>query len=374
MLAGAAPTARADSPDPAPLAGTSSTNTGGTTKVISVPIKIVAEALASAKATASSSATASAYATAGAQVRSKSKTKKASCFWSTGINTYYSGGKLRTYYDPVKAKVCKLKKAKKAGGTKWYYKKVAGGTSGSHCNNLFKPKKIKVSYKRATVLDVKAGSKACVLVTSTASASVDVAVKLTLEYTVNGVTKRIYKEAKGSGHDSETKRAYACSTITKKSSTKTMSGKIASVKKSVSASASASARANAIAEARANARATIELVIEIEVPNKPPAGDIIGPQHLYEGGTATYRAYGWDPEDGSDVTLDISVSGAATGGTTVRDYVKDGKKAKEFLITAGDTAGTATITLTVTDSKGAVFTKTASFPVKPNETGDSSGR
>lgn len=107
--------------------------------------------------------------------------------------------------------------------------------------------------------------------------------------------------------------------------------------------------------------------------NQPPAGDIVGPQHLYVGGTATYRAYGWDPEDGSNVTLDISVSGAATGGTTVEDYVTDGKKAKKFLITAGSSTGTATITLKVTDSKGAVFTKTASFPVVANDTGDNSG-
>ncbi len=277
LLNGAAPKAYADTPDPAPITNSSSSSGGDETEVISVPVKVVASAVASATATASSSATGSAYATAVAQVQNKNKIKKSSCFWSTGTNTWYENGHFVKKYDPVKSKVCKLKKAKKAGGKKWYYKKVGGGTSGRNCGNLFKPEHKKVSYKRLSVLDVKSGATACVDVWAKASVAVTAQVNVTLEYTLNGKTTRITKSATGKGSASDSEKARACNKVTKKAGSKTLASKVGKTKVSVRAKASANARATAIARARAQAVASISLVIKIEIPKpveKPTIVDI----------------------------------------------------------------------------------------------------
>lgn len=234
------------------------------TQTVVVKAKIVTSAVASAKATSASNGDSAAYSYAAAQILSKRATTRR-CFWTTGTNSYFSGGKLIAYYDPVKSKVCKLKRSVWIGGRKWTHKKVGGGTSGRNCGNLFIPGYKRVSYKRVPILDVKSGAVASVAVTSTAKVGVAVKIDATLQYTYEGKTHTIHRSASDSGSDQETRSGTAQMRVYKSTSLKATKSVIDKKKVSVRSSAHAAAQKNATANAHKSALLKVDLTVVIKV-------------------------------------------------------------------------------------------------------------
>lgn len=97
-------------------------------------------------------------------------------------------------------------------------------------------------------------------------------------------------------------------------------------------------------------------------PNTKPTGTVNLPAHLYVGGTFVAKVSGNDAEDGSNVHISVSVTGAASGGTSCTGSCN-------FTITAGSKAGTAYVHVVITDSRGAQTVIDRSFPVKPDDFG-----
>lgn len=128
----------------------------------------------------------------------------------------------------------------------------------------------------------------------------------------------------------------------------------------------------ATATSEAKAKAVCQDVPPPPPENQAPQGDIVGPQHLFVGGTFRAKVYGSDPEDQGNVQLNYNVSGAAAiinnADYPTRCDVENTQKVCYFWIKAGNTPGEATITLTVTDSKGKTFTADPwKFPVVADE-------
>jgi hypothetical protein len=137
----------------------------------------------------------------------------------------------------------------------------------------------------------------------------------------------------------------------------------------VKAEVRASAFAQALTEASAKA-----VCKDTPPPNLPPSGEIVQwPAHLYPGGTYRAKVVGSDPEDLGNVTLTYSVTGGAkkivdADHPEICD-VEGTQRVCYFWIQAGPTSGVnATLSLTVTDSKGAsspAYTKT--WPIVADE-------
>jgi hypothetical protein len=124
-----------------------------------------------------------------------------------------------------------------------------------------------------------------------------------------------------------------------------------------------SAFASATSEAHAKA-----VCKETPAENKPPTGEIVQfPAHLYPGGEYRVKVVGSDTEDGGNVSLSVSVTGAASVITDanhpVVEDVEGTNKVRYFWIKAGSTTGNAAITLVVTDANGKTFTASKTFPV-----------
>lgn len=239
------------------------------TQTVTIKATVVGSAVADATATATANATGSSYAWAAAQVLSKAKVIKSTCEWSTGTNSYWSGGHLIAYYDPVPSHVCQLKHPVTIAGHRWTHKKIGGGTSGANCGNYFIPGHQNVTYTHAAVLDVKSGTIAKVAVTSTVNVTVAVKVNVTLQYTYEGKTYTITKQSSASDHDSDTEKAYAHKKVTKKTKKSATVAAIAKVKASVKVKATARARAKAVAKAQAKAIASVDTTITINVNERP---------------------------------------------------------------------------------------------------------
>lgn len=125
----------------------------------------------------------------------------------------------------------------------------------------------------------------------------------------------------------------------------------------------------AAAFAKATSEASAKAVCnEVPAENQPPTGEIVQfPAHLYPGGEYRVKVVGSDPEDGGNVSLSVSVTGAASVITDanhpVVEDVEGTNKVRYFWIKAGASTGNATIMLTVTDQNGKTFTASKTFPV-----------
>ncbi len=229
---------------------------------ITIKAHVEAVAIVDAHAEASANGEVSAYSYVGAQIRSKAKTTK-KCMWSTGYNSTSTSW----FYDGVPSRICKLKNPKFHLGYKVYWIKVAGGTSGSHCGNFFRP--TVGPGTRAVVLDVRAGSTAKIKVSSCVSARVTAKVAVTLSYSYNGENKIVVKVV-----DATSDWAKACDEavakikVTKHLSLRASGDAITKAKATASAKARAKAQANAEANVKVKAQASVDL--EIEIPITPP--------------------------------------------------------------------------------------------------------
>ncbi|HEY1064405.1 MAG TPA: hypothetical protein VGE30_03905 [Candidatus Saccharimonadales bacterium] len=130
-------------------------------------------------------------------------------------------------------------------------------------------------------------------------------------------------------------------------------------------------RSSAFAKATSEARA-IAICKDVPAENKPPTGEIVQfPQHLYPGGEYRAKVVGSDNEDGGNVTLTVSVTGAASiitdANHPVHEDIEGTNKVRYFWIKAGNTPGNFTITLTVTDRSGKTFTTSITKPVVADE-------
>lgn len=104
-----------------------------------------------------------------------------------------------------------------------------------------------------------------------------------------------------------------------------------------------------------------------------PQGRIVGPLHMYEHGTATYRVRGWDNTDGANVEIDVWFTGNVTG-SFVDSYTLNGEKVVEFILVAGPDNGTndhGFIHARITDQDGLEkLLEPHKIFVEPNDTGD----
>jgi hypothetical protein len=292
-----APAAHADSSDTktAPVyggVGTFDNSTPGLYKEpapdsdVVITATVTGSAIAKATAKSLSEATGSSYAFAVAWGHSNAKIDPSQCKWSTGINTYWSGGVFhmgQDAYDPVPSHICKLVHPVVQSGHTFYWKKIGGGTSGSACGNLFIPSHQNVSYTQVVWLDVKAGTIAKVAVKSRVCVEVTVEVNVTLEYTYNGETHQITKTETATDHACKTVKDHASKRITKHTTRRASAKSVAKAKAMVRTKATARATARATVKAKAKAVAQVSVTITIHQPSAPSvsasANGCIGPNH-----------------------------------------------------------------------------------------------
>lgn len=102
--------------------------------------------------------------------------------------------------------------------------------------------------------------------------------------------------------------------------------------------------------------------------NQPPTGEIVQfPAHLYPSGEYRVKVVGSDPEDGGNVSLSVSVTGAAyiltDASHPVVEDIEGTNRVRYFWIKAGSSTGDATITLTVNATGNNPFAASKTFPV-----------
>lgn len=320
-----------------------------TGKII-ITAHVTATAIAQANASSSASGSASAYDYVGVEIKSKAKTS--SCYWTTGYNSVWSGGKIHWFWDGVKSKVCKIK-AKKVGGYTVKYKKVAGGTSGRNCGNYFRPKSGPPT--KAAVLDIKSKSSVEVEVSAWAKTDVSAKVAVTISYTYNGVTKtevKMVDEAEAHGESSDSAKAKV--TATKSTKVSATGAAIAKARASLKSKVEAQAKANAEASAKAQAALDVDLTIEIPIDTPPPTpapsilevttvndfrlsqeGFITASGTIASGHTATLFA---SAKNGGTIIANKSqkVSGEFTVNVTYKASTEVGTDQVEFTLTQDD--------------------------------------
>lgn len=231
---------------------------------------VVGSALAEAIAKGISKATGSSYAFAAAQVQAKAEYRKQGCIWSSGTNSYYSGGVLQVYFDSVPMKLCPLKHPVSAGGYTWHYIKVDGGRSGTNCGNYANPSQSPPpGVQTLLVLDVKAGTIAKVKVFSKVCVEVTATVDVTLSYTYEGKTYTVHRSNTDTDSACKVKRDFAKKRITKHTSRHASAQSVARAKARVETQATTAARTAAIVKASAKAVRTVSVVIHIDRNEAP---------------------------------------------------------------------------------------------------------
>lgn len=237
---------------------------------VTITATVVGSALAEAIANGVSKATGSSDAFAGAQVQAKAEYRKQGCIWSTGTNSYYSGGVLQVYFDSVPMKLCPLKHPVTAGGYTWHYIKVDGGRTGTNCGNYANPSQAPPpGVQTLLVLDVKVGTVAKIGVFSKVCVEVTVTVDVTLSYTYEGKTHIVHRSNTDSDSACKVKRDFAKHRVTKHTTRRASAQAVARAKARVETRATVAARTAAIAKAQAKAVRTVSVVIHIDRDNPP---------------------------------------------------------------------------------------------------------
>lgn len=304
-----------------------------------------------AKASASDIATGQVVVLADMFVKASVKTSSSRCYWTKG-GFWNSGrglnGHPRSFWDQVPGKLCPSKKSKSG----WV--KVAGGTSGRNCGNVASSKKPPFRVVAGKVLMVR----------SFASVRIKLHAQVKVAVSCDSGVAKAYGEGSGEAWVIISLKQYV------QARGEVENGLF------ISAVGQATAQASARAECSVPPPPPPPPAPQPPAPqpppppspppppppppaNRPPTVSIVGPQHVYVGGTVTYCVTASDP-DGDTLTYSFTTNyGSVVGNGNCYTYQ------------APQTPGEGvTVTVTVNDGKGGLASATtAAFPVVKDDFG-----